>query len=187
MNKIEKLSEEEVKTLEKLYTKNYYKFLFSSLLTLFVSFLIYIIFNRVPVKYLGRRGAGRGINETVTENLGHAIPIGILLFFAFIFILVLNNELKITKLKKDLKHRIKIIATLKVAEIENYADDKIKDLKEMGITSTNLLIFKRNPFGIKNYPFNKFTNPEMVKAKEMNLEIAKFSKHEFKRNIVVRN
>jgi len=143
MNKIEKLSEEEVKTLEKLYTKNYYKFLFSSLLTLFVSFLIYIIFNRVPVKYLGRRGAGRGINETVTENLGHAI--------------------------------------------ENYADDKIKDLKEMGITSTNLLIFKRNPFGIKNYPFNKFTNPEMVKAKEMNLEIAKFSKHEFKRNIVVRN
>lgn len=184
MHKTEKLTIEEFKTLEKLYNKNFYKFLFGCLGVIFGFFILFIIISRVPAKYIGRRGLARGIDETIVENLGPLIPISIFLVFVIYIIIVLNNELKITRLKKDLKEKNKIVTSLKVSRIENFSNEKIKDLKELGLNSTNELFFKKNPFKINRYAFNKQELPEFINAKEIQFELAKYSKHEFKKTIL---
>lgn len=184
MNSEIKFSDSEYLDVEELYKKNLNKFLFAIIGIFAFGFFLFKVYEKFPVQFLGRRRSA-GMTGTVVENSGYIMPIIFIIIFMLFLILIALNTLKIKNLKKDLNEQIKIVANLKVENIHNLSDEQIKEMREIGKMDTSDLFFEKNEFNIKNYSFNKFELPDFLMAKEMYLEIAKYSKYEFKREIKI--
>jgi hypothetical protein len=181
MDKEIKFSDNEFSIIKNLYENNLKRLIIFFVGLIIVGGILIKMFDSVPMKFLFKRN--RNNDYTVFENLGYISPI-IVLLLSFLFVtIVVINELKIFKLKKDIKERAKIVTNLKVKRIFNLSDSKIKEMREIGKMETSDLIFEENTFNIKLYSFDKFKEPELLQAKEMYLEIAKYSKIEFVRKI----
>ena len=137
------------------------------------------IFAFIPLEIFGR-GRRRGVSESLIENLGFIQAF--LMIIAILFIICLIFYLiNIPNLKKDLEKQEKTIGKVKVNRIENLSE---KLAMEMKGNKDTILHFEQNNFGIKNFYFNKSKNPEYLNAKFMEIERAKYSKIEFKTEIL---
>jgi heme/copper-type cytochrome/quinol oxidase subunit 1 len=175
-----KFTEQETQQIEILYKTNLPKF-FMIIVGTFI-FGIAILF--IPAKLLGRRASRANITESLFESLG--VVESVLIVFALVTaaFFIANWLYKISNYRQDLEDKQKIITKLKVNRIEHLSEKDIKEIRELGTDTTDIIHFSDNAYDIKKYPFNREINPNLLETKAMILEIARTSKFEFKREII---
>jgi predicted permease len=163
-------SDAELETIQKNYDQNSLRF--TGLVLLSIAFPIVV--SIIPSALLGRRG--RHINGSLLEDQGFWWVAIFTILFAAVITFVGNKFLKPFQLKKDLKHKEIAIVDLEIKK-QSLIPKKFRDhLKSQGESLTDVIIFKKNPHGIKNHHYNRARNPELLKAKHMRFEIARYSK-----------
>jgi hypothetical protein len=133
----------------------------------------------VPLGIFGR-GRREGISVSLIEEFGFIpaflVVLGIVSIVCLIFYLI-----NIPNLRKDLEMQEKVIGKVKVNRIEHLSP---KLAMEMEGNKDTILHFEPNDFGIKTFYFNKSKTPHFLSARFMEIERAKYSKIEFKNEIL---
>ena len=97
------------------------------------------------------------------------------------FWIIMYFVMNIHNLRKDLKHKVKVSAKVKVKKIEHLS---AKVAEAMEGNKDTILHFEKNSFKVKNFYFNKKIYPKYLNAQEILIERAKYSKIEFKSDIL---
>jgi heme/copper-type cytochrome/quinol oxidase subunit 2 len=177
----EPMTIENIQSLEQVLARNYKRLwkilMWSGIIlgvTLFIPAQILSLFKR-------RVNSGNVTGQLFFELGPLNVLIYIIIPVLIIIVLVYIYVLHIPKIKKDIKHKVKEIGTIKVKEIKELSEQDKKDV--LG-TADYIIKFEQNPFKIDETYFLKSEQPELFQAEEYIVEVSEIAKFEFERKII---
>ncbi len=174
----EKMTSEEVKIIEESLAGTSYLF---NRIVLTVCIFIGLLFF-LPTKASSFiKLENSKISDLLSLDLDQMFSGLVIIFTVIILYLFYRYILTIPQIKADFKYKTKDIGIIKVKEIKELS---ARDKEDLLGTADYIMKFEKNPFKITETYFLSYRQPELLDIKAYQVEVSKYAKLEFKREIV---